>query len=149
MKIILIIVILVVGVILYLHFRSTETNSVTGNIKDLNDYFKKLMFLDNGEGFLVVTVSENGDFVQFNGDKTGVQLDLPQITERQKELSGKFHDTASELGLIVIKNQGTDESEFLDINIHGDENKVTEVASRFILKLYNINEDTELIFTTN
>ncbi len=149
MKFLLVIAIIVVGVILYLNLRSTETNSVSGKIGDINDHFKKLMLLEEGEGFLAVTVSDTGDFVQFTGDKTGVQLDLPQITDRQKDLNTKFNSIAKEMGLIVIKNEGSDGSEFLDINIHGDVTKVTDIASDFIRKLYNVEETTEIIFTTN
>ena len=149
MKIILIITLIVIGVVIYIHFRSTETNSVPGKLSDINDHLKKLMYSDEDGAFLAVTISETSDFIQFTGDKTGVQLDLPQITERQKELSSKFHNIAKEMGLVVINNEGTDGSKFLDINIHGDLSLVTEIVTKFITDLYEIKEETDLIYTTN
>jgi hypothetical protein len=149
MKLILIIALIVVGVILYIHFRSTETNSVSGKLDDLKDHLRTLMSSDEDGAFLAVTISKTGDFIQFTGDSAGVQLDFPQITERQKELSNKFHAIAMEMGLIVIKNEGSDGSQFLDINIQGNVSKVTEIAAKFISDLYGIEEETGLIYTTN
>jgi hypothetical protein len=149
MKFILIIALIVIGVVLYIHFRSTETNSVSGKLEDLDDHLRKLMSSDEDGAFLAVAISKTGDFIQFTGDGTGVQLDLPQITERQKELSNKFHAIAEELGLVVIKNEGPDGSQFLDINIPGDVSKVTEIAAKLISDLYGIEEETGLIYTTN
>jgi hypothetical protein len=149
MIIILVIALIIIGVVLYIYFRSTETNSVSGKLGDINDHLKKLMYSDEDGAFLSISISKTGDFIQFTGDRKGVQLDLPQITERQKELHTKFHTIAKEMGLVVIKNDGADGSQFLDINIHGDLTKVTDIVSKFIKQLYEIEEETDLIFTTN
>ncbi len=98
---------------------------------------------------LLISISKTVDFIQFTGDRTGVELDLPQITEWQKELHTKFHTIAKKMGLVVIKNDGADGSQFLDINIHGDLTKVTDITSKFIKQLYEIEEEADLIFTTN
>ena len=148
MKIILVISLIIIGVVLYINFRSTETNSVSGTLDDINDHLKKLMYSNEDGAYLSISISKTGDFIQFTGDRTGVQLDLPQITERQKELNNKFHTIAKEMGLVVIKNDGADGSQFLDINIHGDLTKVTDITSKFIKQLYEIEEETDLTFTT-
>jgi len=149
MKLILIIALIIIGIVLYINFRSTETKSVSGKLGDINDHLKKLMFSDEDGAYLAVTVSKTGDFIQFTGDRTGVQLNLPQITERQKEFNKRIHTIAKDMGLIVIKNDGTDGFQFLDINIHGDVTKITEIASKIIKSLYDVEEETDLIYTTN
>lgn len=150
MKTLLIIIsFIVVILILSQYFRPTDTNSVPGKLTNIQEHITKLMTPDSGKKILIVTISEPDDFIQFTGDKTGIQLDLPQVSKRQKELNSKFNFIAQDFGLIVINNEGTDGTKFLDINIHGEVSKVSNIASKFIKKLYDITEETDIIFTTN
>lgn len=147
---IIMVLILIIGVVVYYSLTYfSEKHCVIGQLEDIDFHFKQLQTLADPNKVLIVMVEDTGDFLQFTGNSRGVQLDLPLFTERQIALSDTFYSIAQEFGLIVIRNRGPDGARFLDINLHGNLTRVSSISSRFIQKLYNIQQDTNLIFASH
>jgi len=146
------IITLIVAVILVAAFalltRTTpgKTTTSSGATSDIQGHIENLMNSKNEYAFLIITVQGTLDFIQFTGNKSGVQLDLPLITERQKELKQSFKETAKALGLAVIENKGADGSDFLDINIHESSKEIAEISAIFMERLFNITSNSKLKF---
>ena len=100
----------------------------------------------NEYAYLIIKIQDSEDFIQFTGDAKGVQLDLPLITERQKELETAFWHVSKDLNLKVVENKGSDGSRFLDIDLNGNAFEITNIVKIFIEKLFNVNSGTKLVF---
>jgi hypothetical protein len=123
-----------------------KTTTSLGTPSDIQGHIENLMNSKNEYAFLIITVQGTADFIQLTGDKSGTQLDLPLITERQKELEQSFRETAKELGLDVIVNKGSDGSDFLDINIHDSSKGIAKISIIFMESLFNITSSSKLAF---
>jgi len=123
-----------------------KTTSSLGTPTDIQGHIENLMNSKNEYAFLIITVQGTPDFIQLTGDKSGAQLDLPLITERQKELKQTFKETANELGLDVIENKGADGSDFLDINIHNSSKEIARISIVFMERLFKMTSNSKLAF---
>ena len=110
----------------------------------LQAHIERLMVSPRPDSFVIVTVKGTGDFIQFTGDQTGVQLDFPIITARQKTKEQRFRETARKQGLAVIESKGSDGSRFLDINIEGSPSEVSRVARAFAAEFLDVTDDSDL-----
>lgn len=126
--------------------KSDYSSTEIGNTDNIEGLIKKLMKSTNETAFLRIQIQDTEDFIQFTGDATGVQLNLPLITDRQKSLGPAFSEVGAELDLQVIENEGTDGSKFLDIDINGNETEISNTVQKFIGKLFNANPSTKLVF---
>ena len=148
MKITIIIFALTLIAFLAFNFLSKSNDSVTsiGNVESIESIIKSLMKSTNEYAFLIIKIHGTEDFIQFTGDAKGVQLDLPLITERQKELETAFWHVGKDLNLKVVENKGSDGSRFLDIDLNGNAFEITNIVKIFIEKLFNVNSSTKLVF---
>ncbi len=100
----------------------------------------------NEYSFLIIKIQGTYDFIQFTGDTKGVQLNFPLITEEQKQHEAAFNNVSKKLNLKVIENKGSDGSRFLDIDINGNANEISNTIKSFIKNLFNVDQSTSLEF---
>ncbi len=148
MKITLILIALILIAFFSFNFLSKSNDSVTsiGNVQNIENIIENLMKSTNEYAYLIIKIQDSEDFIQFTGDAKGVQLDLPLITERQKELETAFWHVGKDLNLKVVENKGSDGSRFLDIDLNGNAFEITNIVKIFIEKLFNVNSSTKLVF---
>jgi hypothetical protein len=151
MKIILISIFVVLGVWFFVSctIRSADHDKMIGTMKDIENKINLLMNSSNERSFLVIEISGTGDFIQFSGDKNGVQIDFPLLTENQKRMESKFRGIAKDQSLTVIENRGTDGNKFLDIDLNGAPADISKKIKSFLEKLFEVDENTELKFELN
>lgn len=148
MKITLILIVLILIAFFSFNFLSKSNDSVTsiGNVENIENIIENLMKSTNEYAYLIIKIQDSEDFIQFTGDAKGVQLDLPLITVRQKELETAFWHVGKDLNLKVVENKGSDGSRFLDIDLNGNAFEITNIVKIFIEKLFNVNSSTKLVF---
>ena len=148
MKITLILIALILIAFFSFNFLSKSNDSATsiGNVENIENIIENLMKSTNEYAYLIIKIQDSEDFIQFTGDAKGVQLDLPLITERQKELETAFWHVGKDLNLKVVENKGSDGSRFLDIDLNGNAFEITNIVKIFIEKLFNVNSSTKLVF---
>jgi hypothetical protein len=115
-----------------------------GDLRDLPDYFVALRNARSADAFLVLEVQQTGDFLQFTASSSLIELDMPLITQRQRDLEPMFRAAAHGLGLVVRVTAGSDGSQFLDIDLHGSTLDAADVASEFIVRLFDIKRDAAI-----
>lgn len=98
------------------------------------------------QAFLTIQIAQSEDFLQLTGSKNGVQLDFPMITSRQRSYESKIRNAVASANLAVLENYGSDGALFLDIDVEGPSQVVAGVCSRILGEVFNIADDTVLIF---
>jgi hypothetical protein len=129
--------------------KSDDHGKIIGSLKDIENKINLLMNGNNEQSFLVIEISGTGDFIQFTGDKKGVQLDFPLLTENQKRMESKIRSIAKDQSLTVVENKGTDGNKFLDIDLNGTPAAVSKKIKSFLEKLFDVNDNTKLKFELN
>lgn len=112
----------------------------------MREHIEGLMKSSDEGAFLVVTIKGQEDFIQLIGLSAGVQLDFPLILARQKVMEQSFRETAKKQGLSVIEAEGSDGSQFLDIEIEGAPSEVSQIAAAFIAEFLDVTDDSDLEF---
>jgi len=125
---------------------SKETETIVGNVSDIERNISRLMNSDYENAFLIIYIFGTEDFLQFTGDAQGVQMDFPLITARQKSIEKRFRNIAKIQSLKIDDNQGSDGSGFLDIELNGEASDISIKIQKFMLELYQINEETKRNF---
>ena len=151
MKIVLIIIVLVVIILIAFLFlyRPDDTKVLVGTIKDLESGIEKMMLSSKKDSFVIATVHGTHDFIQFSGNTKNVQIDFPQITDRQKSMGVRFRTIAKEMNLKVIENRGTGDELFLDIDLKGTATEISGVAGTFMERFLGISQDTKVEYMLN
>lgn len=101
------------------------------------------------DAFLVVTIAGSSDFVQMSGYRGSVELDFPQITDRQKQLRPKIEAVCRDLGLTPRVTRGSDGSEFLDYDLPSDAGAIADIVRRILLDVFEVSEASQLGFEWN
>ena len=120
--------------------------SESGRIFDLAHYVDRLMCSKDPHAFMIVNIAHSEDFIQLSGDASGVQVDFPQITARQRSFEEKIRSVVAREGLELVETCGSDGSLFLDLNINGESRMVATVCSKVLREVYSLSGDVELIF---
>jgi hypothetical protein len=119
---------------------SPDIPTVSGSFEILEGHLSKLMNDNDDYSFLIVTVSDTNDFIQFTGDNKGVQLDFPLSTERQRSLEAQFRKSAGEQNLKIIENKGSDGTMFMDIDINGSPSFIANVSEKLMRSVFSIKD---------
>lgn len=120
--------------------------SERGQIFDLARYIDRLMRSPDPYAYVIINVANTEDFMQLTGDASGVQIDFPQVTPRQRSFEEKIREVASREGLDVIENHGSTGELFLDLNVNGEWRAVAAICSKVLRDVYNLSGETELTF---
>jgi hypothetical protein len=99
----------------------------------------------NPGAFLIINITPD-DFMQLTGDASGVQIDFPLITARQRSFETKIKEVALRANLEVIDNSGSDGSCFLDLNVNGSSDKVAATCSEILRGVFGVSGDVLLTF---
>jgi hypothetical protein len=119
--------------------------SESGRVFDIRLYVARLMRANDACAFLIIKIPPD-DFMQLTGDESGVQVDFPLITARQRGFETKIREAASRANLEVIENSGSDGSRFLDLNVNGAPDHVAAICSKLLREVFSISGDVELMF---
>jgi hypothetical protein len=151
MKIALIIIVLVVIIIVAFLFlyRVDDTMVLIGTMKDLESSIEKMMLSSKKDSFVIATVHGTDDFIQFSGNTKNVQLDFPQITDRQKSMEVEFRTVAKEMNLNVVENRGSGGELFLDIDLKGTPTEISSIARTFMERFFGLSQDTKVEYKLN
>jgi hypothetical protein len=143
---------LAVGAIVVVYFVIARRPGVPGLPKPLPtlaESVQQLLISRSPDAFLIVSVAGTDDFLQLKPTNDGVELDLPQITERQREVRNAFERVCEHLDLPLTINHGTDGSEFLDVEIRGPESEIIPVIRRFLTEVFGFADTQELSLELN
>jgi hypothetical protein len=101
---------------------------------------------EDANAFLIIEIAHSEDFLQLSGDASGVQIDFPLVTARQRGYEKKIREVASREGLEVVETYGSDGSRFLDMDVNGESSEVTAVCSKLLREVFSVSGDGELLF---
>ncbi len=124
------------------HHKSPQFATVEGIPK----LIQQLMNANASEAFAIVNIHGTDHFVQFSGDSQVVQMDFPMATDQQQQLRSRIEDVCHALGLSLVVNTGTDGTEFLDYDIMGEPELVTEIIQRTVIQVFQLEESSRLTF---
>jgi hypothetical protein len=122
------------------------TISRTGNIANIEEHIDNLMKSTNETAFVRICIHGTGDYIQFTGSTGGVQLDMPIISPRQKNLELDFRQACMDLNLKYYETIGSDGSLFLDTDINKNAFETSDIVKKFMGKLFNVTSNTKLVF---
>ena len=143
-SIIIIILALIVISIFIFSKQSDDTKTIVGSINDIESNIDKVMKSNKKGAFLIATIQGINDFIQFTGNTTGVQLDFPLVTDRQKSMEMVYRSVAKELNLVIVENKGTSGHNFLDIDIKGTATQIAIISRILMEKLFMVNQSTKI-----
>ncbi|GAK57745.1 hypothetical protein U27_04712 [Candidatus Vecturithrix granuli] len=123
-----------------------STNSVSGTLHDISKFIHGLMVSQNPEAFTIIRVQDIDTVVQFTGDSRGVQMDFPMATESQQRLRSRIEEGCGNLGLSLSVNRGTDGTEFLDYDLHGEPDSIGEIIQQVLVQVFRVDESSQLTF---
>ena len=128
---------------------SEESVASPGTLSDLGAYIGPLMRSGRAHAFLIVTEEQTDHFVQLGTTGDGVQLDFPLITEPQKAHEARLRELYAEQGLKPYETKGGGDYTFLDCDISGSESEVAGTVSFIVSRLFDLTEETPLIYTSH
>lgn len=139
----LLIVLVLIGRVIYVYFYSSKYLKRYVRLDKLNEVF---LLLFNGEiEFLILEIPDvrkNEKFLQFTYiPNTGVQLDLPLITNEQLELKPKLLKVLNSKGLKSYETVGTSGDSFLDVDIYGEIDEIVGTVSSVIQETFDLKSD--------
>jgi hypothetical protein len=120
---------------------------VRGRFSDLPSYLGGLMAANNPHAFLVVDFPGNTHLVQFCGDKSGVQLDMPLFTPEQISVRSSLEAVCRNEGFSPKICKGSDGNEFLDCDIDGECDVVVSAAENILASVFGVKRDDKVIYT--
>jgi hypothetical protein len=129
--------------------RLTSTKKHTGTSQDIHMHLQKLIRATDPAAFLIIEVSETGDFLQFSEHDGVVQMDFPLITTRQKQREETLATVCSQMGLTLEKTKGSDGSEFMDYNLTGDASSISSTVQKVFQQVFDVSGDQALVFKTS
>ena len=124
-----------------------ESVASPGTLSDLGAYIGPLMRCGRAHAFLIVTEAQTDHFVQLATTGDGVQLDFPLITEPQKAYEARLRELYAEQGLKPYETKGGGDDAFLDCDISGSDSEVVGTVSLIVSRLFDLTEETPLIYT--
>jgi hypothetical protein len=95
--------------------------------------------------FLIIEERQSGDFLQFSSLADGVQLDLPLISQRQLQLEPRLLATLKSRGLLPYETIGSDGTRFLDANLVGKPDQLTDQVSEIFQQVFNCDPGTIVV----
>lgn len=125
--------------------RAAAPAPIRGTSSDLPKYLAALHSAPEG-AWLRVHVVGGEDFLQFSAGDGVVQMDLPVVTNRQKQVAGEYRRVAESLNLSVQETVGTDGSLFLDIDLGGSPSQMANAVKQMLTALYGVDGQTVLEF---
>ncbi len=129
--------------------RKKATNDNTGTTIDIEKYISGLLDSTNNQSFLIIKVEGTNQFTQLTNNSNGVKLNFPLITKEQKGRKADIEKIAEEMKLELTSSKTKSRNEFLDFNLIGDSESLSEIVELIIVQLFKINTENRLSFHTN
>lgn len=117
-----------------------------GRLVDLERHLSKLMSHSTHWETLVVEIVGTVDFFQYSTDKSVLQLDLPLVTDRQKELQPLAESVLRDLGQEPYITKASLGDSFLDCDLKGTLRDYATVSIVFAKGVFAISEETPVTF---
>ncbi len=119
----------------------TRTCSLESLAGDLAGWLPKLPYLP----YIRIELSVSGDFLQITGDGETVDVDLPQVTARQRGLAPTFRQACADAGVETLEVRGSDGGRRLRCALPAEPRMVARVLERLLIALYDAGPATELL----
>ncbi len=120
---------------------------VRGRISELSEYLRGLMTSNSPHAFLIVDLLGSPHFIQFSGDNSGIQLNMPLITSEQISMKSILETACRNEGLMPLTNKGTDGSEFIYCNINGEIEIVISALENIVKIVFGVKKDNKVRYT--
>lgn len=117
-----------------------------GTIQDISQYVETLLKSQQPDAFLIIEIEGKDDFLQFSSDGSVLQMDFPQITERQKSLRPRIEQVCMELNLPLEISHSSNGDVFLEYVLSGDSHAIADSIVGVMKQLFLIDETTRLGF---
>jgi len=108
-----------------------------------------LMDSTDKRSFLIVEIANTKDFIQFSGSTDVVQMDFPLVTQRQKDLRSDIEKACSELGLDLELTPGSTGEEFLDYNLKGSSESISNTIRQVLERVHGVTGNEQLLFSAS
>jgi hypothetical protein len=121
----------------------------TGTLRDLESYLEALFRMDGTDSFLIVSTTNNGEFLQFQHMDGELCVDFPLVTELQVSLEEKVRRAFNKRGLEIVD---LDDSEGSKAVQGWNKLSVEEAASAIIglfSDIYRISENEVVEYEWN
>ncbi len=126
--------------------RRRRMQATSPSLHHIAHHVNALMRSTTPDAFVMIRVQGTDDFIQFSGDRHGIQMDFPMITEHQQELRPLIEQTCHQLGLSLTVNIGSDGTEFLDYELQGTRESIAETIKTIFQHVFHVDESQPLEF---
>jgi hypothetical protein len=144
------IIFLIIIIFLVVKKEQKVSKPIEIDINELAGYLEQLQMATANDAYLIVSLKNSENFIQFTSDRAGFQMDFPLVSASHKNLKNKFLSIASEFGLNVDRTKSLSGSdEFLDINLNGLHTTVCTIIISFTKKLFDLGDNEIIKIETN
>lgn len=141
--------IIAITIVVWLVRRTSVSTGYLGDFRDIPAFLTKLIHATADDAFLIITIVDTGDFLQFSAAEGIVQMDYPLVTKRQRETAERLSAVCSQLGLTLDKNKGSDGTDFIDYDISGTSTEMAAVVQKVLEQAFDVSEGQKLVFEGN
>jgi hypothetical protein len=94
---------------------------------------------------VILTVRGTDQFVQYSGGTTGIQLDLPLVTQDQQDCEAEIRAFFAERGERVVERRGTDGARFLDVDLPADPDRLARLTAGVVCEVFGAPRTVKLV----
>lgn len=128
-------------------FSREKSSTMNESIVSIEAAISRLLAANKEGAFLIISVDQSDDFIQFTASPDAVELDMPLVTDRQRQIASKLRDACAKSHLEVIANTGSDGTQFIDCLITGSVGDISKNIRQILLDIFDVRNDSELSFT--
>ena len=121
------------------HSKSEEQIEI-GSINQLESLVTRLVNSRAEFSYLVIKPEGAAAFIQLTASDEGAQIDFPLVTDEQKALGSVVEEVAMKNALVVYETISTDGSKFLDIDVNGGPNQITETVQILVKGVFSSSD---------
>lgn len=96
-------------------------------------------------GVIILTVRGTDQFVQYSGGTTGIQLDLPVITQHQQDREAKIRAFFAGRREPLVERRGTDGARFLDVDLPADPDRLARLTAGLVCEVFGAPRTVKLV----
>ncbi len=130
---------LVLWIVLSRYSKSEEQIEI-GSINQLESLVTRLVNSKVEFSYLGIKPEGASAFFQLTASDEGAQVDFPLITDEQKGLGSAVEEVAKKNALVVYETIGTDGSKFLDIDVNGNPDRITETVKILVKGVFSSSD---------
>jgi len=121
----------------------------SGNFLDIPTFIAELEKTKTYESFLIITVADTPNFIQFRTTPDGIEIDFPLSTQNQKDHETLVRAAGKGLNLKLVEHKGTGGIVFLDYYVKATPEEVSKVISDLFKRVYSTTGQENLMYETS